>query len=674
MCAIGGILDPAFSNPSSLRHPLQHMAQAMFRRGPDEEGSFLEPGIGLIHRRLSIVGLSNGRQPLSNEDGSIVTISNGEFFDHIEKRAWLQSRGHVLRTSSDCEIIAHLYEEYGPDFVHHLRGQFAFALWDKRKNLLFLGRDRSGILPLHWARHKKGIVFASEIKGILASGLVDAAPDHRGIDHIFTFLAQPARRTCFAGIESLLPGTMFRASLGPNGVTTHEIRYWDLSFPDRGQEYDPGPSRIVEEFGQHFEESVRIRLRADVPVVGYLSGGLDSSAIVATACRLRSEPIPAFSVRIPTRGFDEISKARLVANHTGSPLIQLTCDDALVGQSFPELIEAADAPVVDTSCAALLNLSRMVREQGYKVALTGEGSDELLAGYIWLKVGRLLGCLDRGTIRPGNLVRFLALKLFNPHRPWEDANRYQSYIGGPQGISDLYGMCGDSRQRFFSSAMWEQVGHHIAFEDLDLNLEAMKRWDPLNQALYFGHKTLLPGMLLCHKGDRIAMRNSVETRYPFLDENVVDFCSSIHPRWKLRGLSQDKHILRSYASKILPESIWQQPKQMFRAPLGATFFSGASTLTSQLLSEESLRRSGFFQPSAVRKARQSYEAGELGTMQRVFVEMGLTAVISTQLWHHKYLGGGLCDLPEADFRTASAPVDAPRQVSEAPQLEPAGAF
>lgn len=628
------------------------MARAMFRRGPDEEGLVVEPGIGLIHRRLSIVGLGNGRQPLSNEDESVIAIVNGEFFDHPEKRAWLERRGHVLRTDSDCEILAHLYEEHGEDFPRHLRGQFAFALWDKRKQLLFLGRDRSGILPLHWARTDRGILFASEIKGILASGLIPAAPDHRGIDHIFTFFAQPARRTCFRGIESLLPATMLRVRLSPNGIDTREIRYWDLSFPDRGEEYDPGQDRVVEEFGGHFEHAIRQRLRADVPVVGYLSGGIDSSTIVAAACRLRKEPIPAFSIRIPSPGFDEMSKARLVARHTGARIVEVTCDDRVVGQSFPELVEAVDAPVVDTACAAIMNLSRSVHEHGYKVALTGEGADELLAGYVWLKVGRALSCLDRGNFRPGNLTRYLALKLFNPHRGWDEANEYQRYIGGPQGISDLYGMYGDARQRFFSTAMWEEMGNHIAFEDLDLDLNAMKRWDPLNQALYFGFKTLLPGMLLCHKGDRVAMRNSVETRYPFLDEDVMDFCCKLHPRWKLRGLFRDKVILRQYASRLLPESIWKQPKQMFRAPLGNTFFSGASALTNQLLSAESLRRSGLFHPKAVWAARESFAQGELGPLQRVFVEMGLTAVIATQLWHHKYLGGGLCDLPEADFRYA----------------------
>lgn len=635
------------------------MARAMFHRGPDEEGLVVEPGIGLIHRRLSIIGLGNGRQPLTNEDGNVIAIVNGEFFDHVEKREWLERRGHVLHTDSDCEILAHLYEEYGQDFPQHLRGQFAFALWDKRNRLLFLGRDRSGILPLHWARRGRGIVFASEIKGVLASGLVPTEPDHRGIDHIFTFFAQPARRTCFRGIESLLPATMLRARLEPGGVDLREIRYWDLAFPDRGDEYDPRPEQAVQEFGQHFEQAIRQRLRADVPVVGYLSGGIDSSTIVAAACRLRDEPIPAFSIRIPSPGFDEASKARLVARHTGARMVELTCDDQVVGQSFPELVEAVDAPVVDTACAAIMNLSRTVREHGYKVALTGEGADELLAGYVWLKVGRALSCLDHGRFRPGNLMRFLALKMFNPHRTWEEANEYQHYIGGPQGISDLYGMYGDARQRFFSGAMWDQIGHHIAFEDLDLNLEAMKRWDPLNQALYFGFKTLLPGMLLCHKGDRVAMHNSVETRYPFLDEDVIDFCCKLHPRWKLRGLLRDKVILRHYASHLLPESIWRQPKQMFRAPLGNTFFSGASKLTNQLLSEESLRRSGLFHPKAVWAARQTFSRGELGPLQRVFVEMGLTAVIATQLWHHKYLGGGLCDLPEADFGLTDPLVSAP---------------
>jgi asparagine synthase (glutamine-hydrolysing) len=329
----------------------------------------------------------------------------------------------------------------------------------------------------------------------------------------------------------------------------------------------------------------------------------------------------------------------------GARPFQITCGSDVVGRSFPELVEAADAPVIDTSCAALINLSRAVRDHGYKVTLSGEGADEALAGYPWLKVGRILGMLDRGDFRPSNAVRYLALKWFSPGRTWEDANRYQAYIGGPQGISDLFGMYSDARQHFYSPATWDRLQDHIAYEDLDLNLGAMKRWHPLNQALYFGYKTLLPGMLLSHKGDRIAMRNSVEARYPFLDEGVVDFCASVHPRWKLRGWFRDKHLLRTYASSFLPESIWNRPKQIFRAPFAATFFADPPAFAGQLLSEDSLRRTGLFDPGSVRAIRDAYVQGRLRGLQRVFTEMGLTAVMSAQLWHHKYLGGGLCDLP-----------------------------
>ncbi len=654
MCAIGGILDPSLANQAALIPSLQRMAHAMQHRGPDEEGAFIEPGIGMIHRRLSIVGVGNGRQPLSNEDGSVITVCNGEFFDHVEQRAWLERRGHVLSTDSDCEILAHLYEEFGEGMVHHLRGQFAFALWDKRRRILLLARDRVGIAPLHWARAGRSLVFASEIKGILASGLVAPELDPRGLDHIFTFLAQPGRRTCFAGIRFLLPGTMLRVSFPRDGdLSFHEHRYWDLDFPDRGHEYDPGEARIVEEFGQHFEEAVRLRLRADVPVVTYLSGGVDSTSVLSVASRIRQEPLPAFSIRIPTPGLDEMNEARAAADTVGARPFQITCDDQVVGRSFPDLVEAADAPVIDTAAAALLNLSRTVRDHGYKVALTGEGADEALAGYPWLKVGRILGCLDRGEFRPGNAVRYLALKAFRPGRTWEDANRYQHYIGGPQGISDLYGMYGDARFRFFSPSLWNRLDGHIAYEDLDLNLTAMKRWDPLNQALYFGYKTLLPGMLLSHKGDRIAMRHSVETRYPFLDEGVVDFCSSVHPRWKLRGCFRDKRLLRTYASGFLPASIWNRPKQIFRAPFAATFFANPPEFADQLLSEESLARTGLFDTRAVRDTRDAYVRGEVRGVRRVFTEMGLTAVMATQLWHHKYLGGGLCDLPVWGGRSAA---------------------
>lgn len=661
MCGIAGIMDLRWTGREPSPDKLHRMGEALLHRGPDEAGHFLETGLGLVHRRLSIVGLKDGRQPLFNEDGSVVTVCNGEIFDHLEQRAWLEKRGHVFRTSSDCEVVVHLYEELGSRFLERLRGQFAFALWDRRRKTLLLARDRMGIVPLHWAAWKGKLYFSSEIKGILAAGDLPARLDPLGLDHLFNFFGQPARRTCFHGISALPAGCWLKVAPRKRGEwRVEEQRYWDLSFPDLGYEHDPGQSRAVEEFGEQFENAVRLRLRAEVPVASYLSGGVDSTTVLAAAARQLGSAPPAFTIRIPTPGLDETNEALQAAGTVGARPVQITCDSRTIASSYPKLVEAAEAPVIDTSCAALLNLSAAVHEQGLKVALTGEGADEALAGYPWLKAGRILNSLDRGAFRPSNALRFGVLKAAAWSKPWRDASRYQAWSGGPNGLSDFYQLYAAARQRFYSPSTWQAIGHRIPYEDLDLNLEGMRRWHPLNRALYFGYKTLLPGMLLSHKGDRVAMRHSVETRYPFLDEGVVDYCARLHPRWKLNGLLRDKHVLRLYASSFLPASITERRKRIFRAPFAGSFFADPPPFATQLLSRESLRQTGLFDPNAVLQARDDFVAGRLRGLSVTLVEMGLTAVMATQLWHHLYLGGNLCELP---VWTAPRPRPLPRSLA-----------
>jgi len=272
MCGFAGVLDLR-----GLRVPdqsmLQRMADALFHRGPDDDGFFVAPGVGLAGRRLSIIGGRNGRQPIFNEDRSVVVVCNGELFDFPERRRELESKGHVFRTESDSEIIVHLYEEYGETFLHHLKGQFAFALVDLRRRTVFLARDRVGICPLFWSQQGDFLYFGSEIKALLASGAVPAKADLRGLDHIFTFFALGGRRTMFDGVQAIAPGHYLKLSLGAGGsAETVERKYWDFDFPDWGEEDDPAEVVAVETFQETFNRSVALRLRADVPVVGYLSG------------------------------------------------------------------------------------------------------------------------------------------------------------------------------------------------------------------------------------------------------------------------------------------------------------------------------------------------------------------------------------------------------------------
>lgn len=657
MCGIAGIVDLR-GEAQINRSLLEQMAGAIFHRGPDEDGYFLAPGVGMANRRLSIVGLADGQQPIFNEDRSVAVVYNGELFDHVEKRAELEERFHRFATSCDTEVLVHLWEEYGEAMLPMLRGQFAFALYDTTSRTLILARDRIGICPLHWARRGDRIYFGSEIKAILASGEVKPEADPRGLDHIFTFFAMPSRRTCFAGISAIAPGCYLKIKFGSNGeiAQVEEKRYWDLDFPDQGEEYDPSDSAgLLEEFEATFRRAVEVRLRADVPVVSYLSGGVDSTAVVATATDIRGESLPTFTIRIADPKLDETDRALLAAERVGCDPTIITTDSAAISSAYPELIGAVECPVVDTSCASLMRLAGEVRGQGYKVALTGEGADEALAGYPWFKTNRLIRLFDRGSFQPSNLLRRLHTWLHRPNAGWGHFQNIANMIGGPHAQFDLYNMISASRWRFYSDSMFEQVGDFVPYEDLDLNLERMKAWHPLNQSLYMGYKTLLPGLLMHHKGDRPAMHNSVETRYPFLDEGFIDFCAKLHPRWKLKGLRRDKHLLRLYAAKYLPSAVADRPKAMFRAPFAQSFFETPPAYVEQLLSEESLRKTGYFDPEKVRQAREKLPQIRVLVGKRLVLDMGLTAVMASQLWHHLYLGGGLCELPTWSPEQAVSP-------------------
>src|SRR6202790_2905326 len=398
MCGIAGIVDLA-GNRAIAMGVIQRMTQAIIHRGPDEEGYFQRPGVALGSRRLSIVGLADGQQPVANEDRSVSVVFNGEFFDYPERRAELVARGHRLVTHCDTEIIPHLWEERQEGMFESLRGQFALALWDERRHRLVLGRDRFGICPLYWTRQGDWLLFASEIKALLASGMVPARPDRRGIDHIFTFSALPGPITCVEGVQLLRAAHFLDITPGNERGRDAEIAdhaYWEMDFPDLGdEERGDDPRRLVDEFEQVMLRAVDTRLKADVPVGSYLSGGVDSSIIAALACHLKGPAINTYTIRVDAPELDELSAANLVARHIGTkpPIVQeFGASDAI--NTYPQLIRAAEAPVIDTSCAALLQLAGRVHACDQKVVLTGEGADEWLVGYPWYKAAKLFGFLD----------------------------------------------------------------------------------------------------------------------------------------------------------------------------------------------------------------------------------------------------------------------------------------
>ncbi len=654
MCGIAGMIDLRDRRPVEPS-TLRTMLAAIHHRGPDDLGMHVEPGLGLGACRLSIIDLAGGHQPISNEDGTVWVAFNGELFDYPEIRESLLAKGHVLKTRCDTEALVHLWEDHGEQLFDRLRGQYAFALWDSKQRCLILARDRVGITPLYWAQQDDWLLFGSEIKAILASGRIAPRVDPRGLDHLFTYFCQSAARTCFAGVNSLLPGHYMKVVA--DRVETH--RYWDLDFPDAGDERVGDDNKLVDELDAVLTRAVERRLRSDVPVVSYLSGGVDSAVIAALIRRQRGEPARTFTVRVGHQQFDESREASEAAASLGTQTTFINGDLSQLAASYPDLIRATEAPVADTTCAAMLLQSRAVHEHGYKVALSGEGADEAFAGYVWFKSDRLRRGFESVTGQWPEIING-PLRLFLPWVPTlKQVGAIREKFGCMPAQMDVHNVMAASRRMFYSQSMWDSLDGHQAMDDFEFDTARIRRWHPLNRSLYFNYKLMLAGMLLSHKGDRPAMHNSVETRPPFLDEDVVAFAASIHPKYKLRGF-QDKLLLRLFAQRLLPKSVAMRPKKMFRAPMWGSFVGDdAPAFTRQLLSPESLEASGYFDPAAVQRALAQYPRMSRFSPRRVAVEMGMINVIATQIWHHTFIDPRLADLPhwrpDASFPNWTAP-------------------
>ena len=653
MCGIFGIIDLT-GRRSVPMTVLKRASNAMFHRGPDEEGFLQRPGFGFASRRLSIVGLADGQQPAFNENKTVSVIYNGEIFDHADWRHELKARGHHLTTSCDTELLPHMWEEYAEDMFAKLNGQFGLALFDEPKQKFILARDRFGICPLFWIRTTRfgtdWLVFGSEIKTILATGLVEPKPDRRGIDALFNFLAVPGPFSCFEGINVLPPGKMLTIARGRIGedATISERAYWTMDFPDQGQEARGQSERqVVDKFERLLYAAVKRRLCADVPVASYLSGGVDSSTVVAMARDVLGRAPATFTSKICDPKLDETARAAIISKHLDADPFVVDCGSDEIVANYQRLLVATEAPVTDTSCTALMLLAGKVHDEGFKVALTGEGADEWLAGYPWYKIERVfegMGIISGGRLHAGAKKMF-----YNWLGCSKDAVAYLercvSSAGGPHAFQRFYDLLGASRFRFYSPGMLESLADHDPYASIETDLGRARRWHPINRGAFWAAKIYLPGQLLSLKGDRIAMSQSVEMRYPFLDNDVFDFLAGIDPNLKLKGL-REKYLLRRVAEKWLPKSIAWRPKGMFRAPLDGFFLNKRPPYVDELLSEESLKKSGYFDPEAVLLWKRKYRELSPILYQRSSMELGLVAVVATQLWHHTFIDPTLANLPD----------------------------
>ncbi|OGO16105.1 MAG: asparagine synthase (glutamine-hydrolyzing) [Chloroflexi bacterium RBG_13_68_17] len=626
MCGIAGVLNQRESAPVS-EQTLRRMLALLRHRGPDEFGIYRDDRVGLASARLSIVDLSRGQQPIGNEDGSLWIVFNGEIFNYVELRPRLEARGHRFSTNTDTEVILHLYEDYGPECLRFLNGQFAIALWDSSQRRLLLARDRLGIRPLYYRLDHDRLIFASEIKAMLAIPELQFEIDSESLGQTFTYWSPLTPRSAFAGVQMVPPGHYLWAQEGRVEVEP----YWSLDFAEGSPRQDE--DQVLEEFEHLLVDATRIRLRADVPVGAYLSGGLDSSVVAAIIRRDGDSQLDTFSIAFSDPQYDESPHQRRMADFLGTRHQEVFCTQEDIGRVFPDVVWHTETPILRTAPAPMYLLSDLVHRHGYKVVLTGEGADEVLAGYDIFKEMRLRRFWARV---PGSRLRPALLRRLYPDIPRDSQGEVFWTAFFRQGLEDTHSPFYSHQLRWANTARLRRFLDHAngdagqALSEHPIPLPAeFDRWAALAQAQYLEVVTFLSPYLLSSQGDRVAMAHSVEGRYPFLDYRVVEFCNRLPADMKLRGLNE-KWLLRRLARGLVPEEIWRRTKRPYRAPIQACFLSSTAGLeyVDDLLSPEAIRRSEYFNPASVemllRKARGGTRLGEVD-------EMGLVGILSTQL-------------------------------------------
>jgi asparagine synthase (glutamine-hydrolysing) len=617
MCGIAGI---ASDTPGSVdTETIHRMCQAIVYRGPDDEGIFVKDGVGLGMRRLSVIDLAGGHQPVFNEDGTVWIVFNGEIYNFPELRKELEGRGHRFYTHSDTEVIVHLYEDLGADCVHKLRGMFAFALYDERHHRLLLARDRLGKKPLHYALSHGRLLFGSEIKTILSVAPELAKLNSDALLQYFYFGYIPDPATAFAPIQKLPPGHVLEFEAGKIQVR----KYWDL--PEYGTYSPANEEDCLEELEHRLAEAVRIRLIADVPLGAMLSGGTDSSTVVALMARASSRPVKTFSIGFRHADFNEAPYARMVAEKFGTEHHELILEPD-VRETIETLTHSLEEPFGDSSMLPTYYISCLARKH-VTVALSGDGGDEAFAGYeryrIHLKdnshewLPKWMGRWYREGIHP-----FVPSKVPGRHRaysislPWQD--RYT------EGISF------QPFQREMAVLSQDFVGTARPLKLFREYLDNAPAHDPLGRVLYLDSKTYLPGDILT-KVDRMSMLTSLEARVPMLDHVFLEWVTSLTPEWKMRGGTQ-KYILRKLAERVgVPKGVLYRPKQGFALPLGHWMRHELKDLILSVMLDPVTLQRGYFNSSGIRRLLDEHFRGRSDHSARIW------RLFMFELWHRNFL-------------------------------------
>lgn len=627
MCGIAGFVSRGDVNDERVLHS---MLEAIHHRGPDDLGTFADGRLSMGMTRLAIIDVQGGKQPMSNETGTVNVVFNGEIYNYRELAAALRRNGHVLRTDSDTEVIAHLYEEHGSSCVDHLRGMFTFALWDREARTLLLARDRFGIKPLYYSDNPDAFVFGSEIKALVRHPSVRAELDPEALGLYLSLKYVPAPHTMFAGVRSLLPGHVLE--LSPRGTTVRQ--YWDLDFGDSATA-PVSPADSVERSGQKLlellQESVDLHLRADVPFGAFLSGGVDSSLVVALMTRSLKEPVRTFALGFDGAGGkgDELPHARAVANHLGTEHaeVRLTPTDFL--EDAERVIWHLDQPIADQATVATYRLARAASQE-VKMVLTGEGGDELFAGYARYRGERLAPLLKpvphalRRTLWaaadrvPGDRTRRAKIAIYALLQD-EEATRFANWF-------PLFndGAVGE----ILSPSLRDVVAPDGAAKLFAAYLARVRTTDPVQRMLYVDSKLWLPDYLLL-RGDKLTMAHSLEARVPLLDHVLAEFAASRPSSEKVKG-SSGKHLLKHVARQLLPSEIIDRPKEGFPVPLAHWFRADARSFVNDLLAASRVRNRGLFDPAQVERLLSEHDRGRADNSQLIW---GLASV---ELWHQAF--------------------------------------
>lgn len=588
MCGICGFLKFDARTDGNDKKVIEKMTHKLIHRGPDAQDTLLFDNAAFGFTRLSIIGLQDGMQPLYNEDESLVLICNGEIFNYIELKEQLIKNGHRFRTSTDIEVILHLYEEKGPDFLNELNGQFAFALYDRKKKILFCARDQMGIIPFFYTRVNHTFIFGSEIKAILEHPEVVREIDPVGLDQVFTFAGLISPRTMFRNVHSLENGHYL--ILDDNG-NLKDAEYWDLIYPEGEITFNHKTENdYIRELEELFNESVKLRLRADVPSGFYLSGGLDSSMIAMKVKQLAPGILrKAFSIDFEDALYSEAKYQEIISRECGSVLTKNMFPYSDIIERLKLSVYHSECPIKETYNTASMALSASVRSHDLKVILSGEGADEFFAGYVGYRFDKMraMNLIGNESTAEEKLIR---------NKLWGDEDFFYE-----RNFTDFDLL----KRNLYSADLNNRYDEVNCLNYPVVNKDRIKNRDVLNKRAYIDYKLRLTDHLVGDHGDRMAMANSVEVRYPFLDKDLIEYSAKIPSELKLNDFTE-KYILRKIGESILPKSIMEREKFHFIAPGSPYLLQQNSPYINDLLSYDLIKKQGYFNPDEIERLKSLY--------------------------------------------------------------------